>query len=121
MPPALLAQVFIKAESEPEWFGARSMQDAHQLGAAKLRKPAAPASSRIAATLFPVRLPNHRSSADAVMPIHTVLCRPRLTPKRWMARSDNHPPIGDKIVMAMKGAVAQSPPLAVVSPRTRVR
>src|SRR6202049_4481598 len=121
MPPALLAQVFINAEREPEWFGARSMQDAHQLGAAKLLKPAAPASSKIAAALFPVRLPNHSSSAEVVMPIHTVLCRPRRTPKRWTARSDNHPPMGDKIVIAMKGVVAQSPPLAIVSPRTRVR
>src|ERR1700676_5212881 len=121
MPPALLAQVFIKAESEPEWFGARSMQDAHQLGAAKLLKPAAPARSRTAATLFPARLPNHNSSAEVVMPIHTMLCRPRLVPNRWTARSDNHPPIGDKIVIAIKGVVAQSPPLAIVSPRTRVR
>src|ERR1700688_2647353 len=121
MPPALLAQVFISAESEPEWLGARSMHEAHQLGAAKLLKPAAPASSRIAAVLFPVRLPNHSSSAEVVMPIHTVLCRPLLTPKCWTARSDNHPPIGDKMVIAIKGVVAQSPPLAIVNPRTRVR
>src|ERR1700675_4045212 len=108
MPPALLAQVFIKAESEPEWFGARSMQDAHQLGAAKLLKAAAPASNNIAATLFPAGPPNHSSRAEGVMPIHTVLCRPRRTPKRWTARSDNHPPMGDKIVMAMQGVVGHS-------------
>ena len=81
MPPAVFAQVFISAESEPEWLGARSMQAAHQLGAAKLLNPAAPASKRIAPALLTVRLPSHKSPAERVIPIHTVLWRPRRVPK----------------------------------------
>src|SRR5258705_2372842 len=97
------------------------MQGAHQLGAAKLLKPAAPANRRIAPVLLTVRLPNHSSNAERVIPIHTVLWRPRRVPKCSTARSDNQPPIGDISVMAMKGVVPQNPPLATVSPRTRVK
>ena len=52
IPPAIFAHVFIKPESDPEWRGVKSMHVAHQLGAAKLLKPAATANSRMADVLL---------------------------------------------------------------------
>src|SRR5467141_2412316 len=52
IPPARLAHVFINAERDPACSGVKSMQVAHQLGAAKWLNPAATANNRIADVLF---------------------------------------------------------------------
>src|SRR5215472_16871702 len=52
--PAMFAHMFINPESDPACWGARSMQEAHQLGAANMLNPAAKANSRMAETLFAV-------------------------------------------------------------------
>src|SRR6266566_3616093 len=98
-----------------------SMQLAHQLGAAKLLNPAARDSSKMAEVSPTARPPARSRSADAVMPIHTVLRRPWRLPKRVTALSDSHPPSGAISVMAINGVEPHQPPLVTVRPRTRVR
>src|SRR5215469_4018790 len=98
-----------------------SMQLAHQLGAAKLAKPAAPANRRTAEIWPTAWLPAASRKAEHVMPRHAVLCLPRRRPKYRTALSESHPPSKAIQVIVTKGVVPQNAPFVGVKPRTLVR
>src|ERR1700716_3181166 len=98
-----------------------SMQVAHQLGAAKLLNPAAPANKRTAEIGPTAWLPAASRSAEHVIPKKAVLCRPRRRPKRATALSESHPPSKAITVIATNGVVPQKAPFVIVRPRTLVR
>src|SRR5690242_2115242 len=98
-----------------------SMQVAHQLGAAKLPNPAAPAN-KITAEIGPCAwLPQTSRSPDTAIPKKAVLCRPRRRPKWETALSESHPPNNAIMLMVKNGAVPHKAPFVIDIPRTLVR
>src|SRR5215469_15183448 len=98
-----------------------SIQLAHQLGAAKLPNPAAPANNSTAEMGAVAWLPANNRIAAHVIPRNPMLCRPRRRPKRETALSESHPPNKAISVIARNGVVPQKTPFAKEKPRTFVR
>src|ERR1700757_3043797 len=97
------------------------MQLAHQLGAAKLPNPAAPANKSTAEIGPAAWLPAARKIAEHTIPKQAMLRRPRRRPKRATALSESHPPTSAIRVIVRNGVVPQKAPFAIGKPRTLVR
>jgi hypothetical protein len=116
--PPRLPTVFIRAESEAEYPGARSMQAAQKFAAANMVKPAANAIIGKATTVRLRWLPVYNSSAATPMPTHTAASRPFLRSEKRATRSENHPPTGDNTAIARKGDEVHAAACMRSSPRT---
>src|SRR5581483_189299 len=111
--PPRLPNVFIKPESEPVNCSVTSMHVAQKVVAANMLRPAPKASNEIASRLVDAAAPNQSRMADPIMPMHTASRLPARLPTRRTARSENQPPKGAKIAMAIYGVEPQIPPCAM--------
>src|SRR5580704_13455925 len=116
--PPRLPKVFIKAESEAEKSGARSMQAAQKLAAANILNPAASAIIGRATAVTLRWLPNSKRIVETPMPSHTATRRPRRRVEPRAIRSENQPPTGASTAMERNGAEVQTAAASRPSPRT---
>src|SRR5580700_3654452 len=115
--PPILPTVFIRAESDAEYPGARSMHDAQKFAAANMVKPAAMAIIGRAITVRLRWLPVCNNKAATPMPIQTAARRPLRRSETRATRSENHPPTGDNTAIARKGVEVQAAACIRSNPR----
>ena len=115
--PPMLPTVFISADKEAEYPGAKSIQDAQKLAAPNMVKPAARAIIGSATTVSVRWLPVYNNKPAIPMPVHTATRRPVRRSETRATRSENHPPTGDNTAIARKGAEVHAAACIKSSPR----
>src|SRR5579863_584926 len=113
----MLPTVFISADKEAEYPGARSIQDAQKFAAPNMVKPAANAIIGSATTVRVRWLPVYNNKAATPMPVHTATILPVRRSETRATRSENHPPTGDNTAIARNGAEVQAAACIRSSPR----
>src|SRR5579864_7866771 len=96
--------VFIRAERDAEYDGARSMHAAQKLAAANILNPAASAIVGSATAVTFKWLPASNRIVETPMPSHTATSRPCRRVEWRATRSENQPPTGASTAMERNGA-----------------